>query len=149
MGELAVENKLQLGQLLVNRGLVTQEQVEKVLETQRETGHHKLLGELLVDSGLCTENDIAEALADAYGVPYASVSPKICDSKTLEVLDRDFLEEHKVLPLFKVYDVLTVAVSEPSNVFLIDEIERMSGCEVQIVCATAKDIQATLQTYLP
>jgi type IV pilus assembly protein PilB len=53
------------------------------------------------------------------------------------------------LPLFKVHNVLTVAVSEPTNVFLIDEIERISGCKVQIVCATSKDIKATLQTYLP
>ncbi len=45
--------------------------------------------------------------------------------------------------------MLTVAVSEPTNVFLIDEIERISGCKIQVVCATSKDIQATLQTYLP
>jgi type IV pilus assembly protein PilB len=67
----------------------------------------------------------------------------------LELLSRDFLEEYIVLPLFKVHDVLTVAVSEPTNVFLIDEIERISGCKVQIVCSTSKDIKATLQTYLP
>jgi type IV pilus assembly protein PilB len=53
------------------------------------------------------------------------------------------------LPLFRVGDVLTIAVSEPSNVFLIDEIERLSGCSVQVVCATSKDIQATLQAYMP
>jgi type IV pilus assembly protein PilB len=73
----------------------------------------------------------------------------VCDAKTLEILPREFLEEHITLPLFKVYDVLTVAVSEPTNVFLIDEIERISGCKVQVVCATNKDIKATLQTYLP
>ena len=44
---------------------------------------------------------------------------------------------------------LTVAVSEPTNVFLLDEIERISECKVQIVCATAKDIKATLQVYMP
>ena len=53
------------------------------------------------------------------------------------------------MPLFKVRDTLTVAVSEPTNVFLIDEIARISGCKVQIVCATTKDIKATLQTYVP
>ena len=67
----------------------------------------------------------------------------------MEELPREFLTDHIVLPLFKVYDVLTVAISEPSNVFLIDEIERLSECSVQIVCATAKDIESTLQTYMP
>lgn len=149
MGQIAVEGRTQLGQLLIQRGVVTAEQIEKALNEQREKGHRKLLGELLVEMGYCTENQIASALAQTYGVPYAQVSPKICDAKTFEILPREFLEEHIVLPLFKVHDVLTVAVSEPTNVFLIDEIERISGCKIQVVCATSKDITATLQTYLP
>ncbi|MFC1675708.1 GspE/PulE family protein [Planctomycetota bacterium] len=144
-----VENKMHLGQLLISKGIVTAEQIESILAEQSQEGHRKLLGELLVENNLCTENQISAALAEAYGVPYAQVGPKICDVKAIEILPRDFLEEHVILPLFKVYDVLTVAVSEPTNVFLIDEIERISGCKVQVVCATVKDIKATLQTYLP
>jgi type IV pilus assembly protein PilB len=149
VSKVATENKMQLGQLLLARGVVTDEQIEKALAEQKAKGHSKLLGELLVEMNYCTENQIASALAEAYGVPYAQISPKVCDARTLETLPRDFLEEHIVLPLFKVYDVLTVAVSEPTNVFLMDEIERVSGCKVQVVCATSKDIKATLQTYLP
>lgn len=149
MEQLAVENKMQLGQLLLAREIVTQEQIDAALSEQKEKGHSKLLGELLVEMGYCTENQIASALAQGYGVPYAQVGPKICDSKIIEILPREFLDEHIVLPLFKVHNTLTVAVSEPTNVFLIDEIERISGCKVQIVCSTTKDIKATLQTYLP
>ena len=149
MSQIAVENKMQLGQLLLSRGVVTAEQIETALVEQKEKGHRKLLGELLVEMGYCTENQIASALAQGYGVPYAQVTPKICDPKVIEILPRDFLEEYIVLPLFKVDNVLTIAVSEPTNVFLIDEIERISGCKVQIVCSTSKDIKATLQTYLP
>ncbi len=149
MGQILLENKAQLGQLLLAQGVVTQEQIERALAEQKDKGHRKLLGELFVEMGYCTENQIASALAEAYGVPYAQVSPKICDPRAVEILPRDFLEAHIVLPLFKVHDVLTVAVSEPTNVFLIDEIERISGCRAQVVCSTAKDIKATLQTYLP
>lgn len=149
MEHVGVENKMQLGQLLMARGVVTEQQIKSALDEQREKGHRKLLGELLVDMGYCTENQIAAALSETYDVPYAQITPKLCDPKIVELLPREFLEEHNVLPLFKVYDALTVAVSEPSNVFLIDEIERISGCKVQVVCAIAKDIKATLQTYLP
>ena len=149
MNQLAVEDKMQLGHLLVSRNIVTPEQIEIALAEQHNKGHRELLGELLVSMGYCTENQIASALAEAYGVPYAQIGPKICDVRTFEILPREFLEEYIVLPLFRVYDVLTVAVSEPTNVFLVDEIERISGCKVQLVCATAKDIKATLQTYLP
>lgn len=149
MIEVAAENKLQLGRVLQDRGLVTKEQVETALTQQQVDGHRKLLGELLVEMGYCSENQIASALAEAYGVPYAQITPKICDPAVVEILPKDFLEEHAVLPLFKVHDCLTVALSEPSNVFLLDEIARLSNCKVQIVCATVKDIRATLQTYLP
>ncbi|MGD9109687.1 MAG: ATPase, T2SS/T4P/T4SS family [Phycisphaerales bacterium] len=149
MAEVAVKNKMQLGQLLLARGVITEEQIETALQEQTQKGHRKLLGELLVEMGYCTENQIAAALSEAYDVPYAQVSPKLCDPKAVEILPREFLEEHIVLPLFKVYDALTVAINEPTNVFLIDEMERISGCKVQVVCATTKDIQATLQTYLP
>lgn len=149
MTEIAVGNKMQLGQLLLANGVVTPEQIDRALAEQKEKGHNKLLGELLVEMGYCTDNQIAAALSEAYGVPYAQVNPRLCDPKAVELLPREFLEEHIVLPLFKVYDALTVAVSEPTNVFLIDEIERISGCRVQVVCATAKDIKSTLQTYIP
>jgi len=147
--QLAVENKMQLGQLLLARGIVTEEQIEKALEEQKVKGHRKLLGELLVEMGYCTQNQIAAALAEAYGVPYVQVNPKFCDPRALEILPRDFLEQHIILPLFRVYNVLTIAVNEPTNVFLIDEVERITGCKVQVVCATSKDIKATLETYLP
>ncbi|MHC4891381.1 MAG: hypothetical protein ACYTEO_18155 [Planctomycetota bacterium] len=75
MSQIAVENKMQLGQLLLARGVVTPEQVEKALAEQKEKGHSRLLGELLVEMNYCTENQIASALAEAYGVPYAQVSP--------------------------------------------------------------------------
>lgn len=149
MSQILLENKMQLGQLLLARGVVSEEQVDRALAEQKDEGHRKLLGELLVEMGYCTENQIASALAEAYGVPYAQISPKLCDPKAVEILPREFLESHIVLPLFKVRDRLTVAVNEPTNVFLIDEIERISGCKVQVVCSTSKDIKATLQTYLP
>jgi type IV pilus assembly protein PilB len=149
MTETIEKNKLQLGHVLQERGVVTGEQVDNALAVQKESGHHKLLGELLVEMGYCTQNQIASALAHAYDVPYAQITPKICDAAVVDTLSREFLEEHHVLPLFKVYDCLTVAVSEPSNVFLLEEIERLTGCKVQVVCATVKDIQATLQTHLP
>jgi type IV pilus assembly protein PilB len=149
MPEVSVQNKLQLGQVLQDRDVVTADQVEAALARQNEGGRRRLLGEILVEMKFCTENQIASALAHAYDVPYAKITPKICDPAVVEILPREFLEENIILPLFRVYDVLTVALSEPSNVFLVDEIERLSSCKVQIVCATVKDIRQTLQIHMP
>jgi type IV pilus assembly protein PilB len=146
---IATATRKPLGQLLISKGLLKPEQLERALDEQRRMNNQKLLGEILVEQNFCTEDQITEALAEAYGVPYARISPRVCDPKAIEILPRDFLEKHQVLPLFRVEGVLTVAVSEPANVFLLEEIERISKLQVQLVAATSRDIKATLQTYLP
>ncbi len=139
----------QLGRLLVEKALVTEEQISEALEHQRAQGHRKLLGETLVEMQIVSEDQVTEVLAEAYGVPYARVAPRIADPKVVEVLPREFIEKHSVMPLFLVNGKLTVAVPEPANLFLIEEIEKVSGHTVQIVAATAHDIRHTLQAYLP
>ncbi|MCC7351856.1 MAG: Flp pilus assembly complex ATPase component TadA [Phycisphaerales bacterium] len=146
---IATVQRKPLGQLLLDKGLIKPEQLDRALDEQRRSNHQKLLGEVLVEMRFCTEDQITEALAQAYGVPYARVSPRIADPKVISVLPKEFLEKHQVLPLYLVEGVLTVAVPEPANVFLLEEIERLSGYAVQVVAATVRDIRATLQTYLP
>src|SRR5271156_2122853 len=138
-----------LGQLLIEKGFVQPDQLDRALEEQKRCNHQKLLGEILVELHLCTEDQITESLAAGYGVPYARISPRVADPKIISVLPREFLEKHQVLPLFLVEGVLTVAVPEPANVFLLEEMERIAGHTVQVVAATTRDIKATLQSYLP
>ncbi len=146
---IAVANRKPLGQMLVDRGVIGPEQLQRALDEQRMTNSQKLLGEILVERGMASEEAICETLAIAYSVPFARITPKLADSKVIDLLPRQFLEQHVVLPLFCVQNMLTVAAAEPSNVFLIEEIERLTGKDVQLVAATGKDIRATLQTYLP
>ena len=139
----------QLGELLVTRKIITADQLKQSLEYQTQRGHKKLLGEVLVELNFATEQQVTEALAESYGVPFATDIAKIADPKIVELLPRDFLEDHKVLPLFLVRGVLTVAISEPTNLFLIEEIQRLTGHEVQIVAVTATEIANSLRAYLP
>ena len=83
------------------------------------------------------------------GLPFAHIDPKMPDPAALEVLPREFVEKHAVMPLFLVRGALTVAVSEPDNIFLLEEIERLSGHHVQVVVVPADDIAQTLKAYLP
>jgi type IV pilus assembly protein PilB len=138
-----------LGQLLLGRGFVAPAQLETALAEQRRSPARKLLGEILVESRLCSEEQILEALAGSYGVPFARITPRLADAKVISVLPRDFVEREQVLPLFLVENVLTVAVVEPANLFLLDEIRRLTGHKVQPVAATPADIAATLRAYLP
>jgi len=144
-----VMKRKSLGQILVTKGLVTAQALDATLEQQKGSGRHQLLGEMLIEQGIITEEQLCETLSEMHDVPYAKVSPKICDPKVIEVLPREFIEKHSVLPMFLVNNVLTVALSEPSNLFLIEEIQQLTSYTVQVVASTQRDIAATLQAHLP
>jgi len=139
----------QLGGLLLAKGLINEQQIDEALNWQRENGNNKLLGEVLIELGYVTNEQVTEVLAEAYEVPFARITPRVADPRVVEMLPREFIEKHIVLPLFHVQGKLTVAMAEPSNVFLIEEIERLAGCEVQIVAATVHDIRSTVENHLP
>ena len=138
----------QVGQILLAKGLITQEQIETAIAEQAARNHRQLLGEILVELGMVTEDQVLEALAKAYSVPHARLSPRLVDPKVIDLIPRKYLEKHSVLPLFKVRNCLTVALSEPSNVFLTEEISRMTDCTVRVVISSASDVQAILGQYL-
>jgi len=141
--------RLQLGQMLVARNLISQKQLEGALEHQRENGQRALLGETLVQLGFVSDYDVMQVVAESYGIPFAKDIARIADPKALEVLSRDYLLEHLVLPLFVVRDVLTVAVAEPANLYLFEDIRHRTGKTVQIVATTGAEIRAALEAYVP
>jgi len=140
--------RVRVGDLLVEKGLVTEEQIGKALAFQKDRGHKKLLGEVLIDLEYVTEAQVMEALAEAYGIPYVHLEAKVVDPAILDVLPKDFRDQQCVLPLFLVNGKLTLAVAEPANVFVVEEVQRITGHSVQLVAATAKDIQTTQQAQI-
>ena len=149
MRSALLEPKLRLGDLLVARKYLTRDRLDEALAAQSAGSGNKLLGELLVESGLCTEDQVMECIAVEFGVPYVRLESRLFDPKMFDAVPREFIEKHTVLPLFKIRGMLTVAVSEPTNVFLIDELRDVAGCDVQIAVASAKDIRRMVQTYVP
>lgn len=135
-----------LGDLLVKKSYISPENLQLALQRQKQDGRNKLLGEILVDLELCSEDQIVECLAAEYGVPHAKLEARLFDPGIVDILPREYIEQNLVLPLFAVRGTLTVAVSEPSNLFLIDEVRGLSKMEVQIVAATPKDIRRMITT---
>ncbi|HEX4125706.1 MAG TPA: ATPase, T2SS/T4P/T4SS family [Tepidisphaeraceae bacterium] len=138
-----------LGQVLVGKGLLLPQQLESALSEQRRLGHRKLLGEILVELNCCTDENVAEAVAESCGIPFARISPRLADPKVVGLLPREFVEKNGILPLFLVQGTLTVAAAEPADVMMIEEVERLTGHRVQVVAATSRDLRTTLDAYLP
>ncbi len=146
---VATKRPKPLGDILVGRNLITHEQVDQVLETQKRSTTRRLFGEIVVELGFCTAEKVTEALAESYGVPFAHIHPGLVDAGIVGILPREFIQSQSVLPMFKVDDMLTVAVTEPANVFLVEEIAQLAGCAVQIVAALKPDIEATFEVSQP
>ncbi|GAB4140228.1 MAG: hypothetical protein Tsb009_09480 [Planctomycetaceae bacterium] len=141
--------KMRLGDLLVERGYLTSEQLNNALAIQAEHGETRLLGEVLIEQEFCSEEQVLQCLSEEFRVPYIRLDNRMFDPKIFDSLPREFIEKNTVLPLFKIRDTLTVAVAEPTNVFLVDQMQSLSGCEIQLALAGAHDIRRMVQTYVP
>lgn len=144
-----IREQIRLGDVLVAKGVISEETLHDALARQREGQREVLLGEVLISMGACRDEDILRALAEAYDLPFVRVTPKLADPIVVNMLPREFLDQYNVLPLFKVADVMTVAVGDPTNFFLVEEIACRAGCTVQAVVSPESDIRAMLQSHLP
>ncbi|MEM1211490.1 MAG: ATPase, T2SS/T4P/T4SS family [Planctomycetota bacterium] len=135
-----------VGDLLLEHGLVTSEQIDQAIDFQKNRKERKLLGEVVVELGFVEAEQVLEVVADAQGLPFTRLTPALTDSSLHEMLPREFCEATPALPLFLVGGKLTVAIAEPDNVFLAEEIERRTGHPVQLVISPPQDIIDVLGT---
>ncbi len=149
MNKPLLKPRPRLGDLLVRQGFLTAERLQAALKIQSDGGANKLLGEVLVEREFCTEDQVLECLAIEFKLPFVRLDARLFDPKVVELLPREVLVKHLVLPLFKLRDTLTVAIAEPSDIFLLDRLKAIARCEVQLAIASARDIRRTLQTSLP
>jgi len=138
-----------VGEILLERGILTREQLDQALELQRKSTPRQLLGETILELEMCTEDQIVEALASAYDIPFARLEPHLVDTTIVDTLPRSFIKSHEVIPLFYVDRVLTVAVNDPTNLYLIEEISEQIDGKVQVVASPTADIQNMIETLVP
>ncbi len=135
----------QLGELLVERGILNQQQLEKALAYQKE--HGGLIGEILVDQGYVKEEDIAQALTAQYGFPYLPLSNYDINPEIVSVIPARVVRQYLLVPIDRIGNNLTLAMSNPLNIQAIEDVELLSGCSVQTFVSTASDIKKAIEKY--
>jgi len=136
-----------IGEILAAMGRISPEALETAAR-EKESSPLERFGEILVRLKLATEEDIHEALAFQYGVPFVRLTRKLVDRGIHDVLPSSFLRKHGVVPMFRVEEQLTIALNDPTNLALVDDIARQTGCEVLPVVATTGDLEGALQDLL-
>lgn len=131
--------------MLIERGILSQQQLEKSLAFQKERGG--LIGEILVELGFVKEEDIAQALTAQYGFPYLPLSNYEINPEIISVIPGRVARQYLLVPIDKIGNNLTLAMSNPLNVQAIEDVELLSGCSVQTFVSTSSDLKKAIEKY--
>ena len=139
-----VVNK-QLGEILVERGVLSRAQLEEVLFFQKEKGI--LFGEAFVRMKIGTEEDVVQALRCQYGFPYLPLANYEIDPEVVASVPRGVCNQYCLIPIDKIGRSLTLTMANPLNVQALEEVEKVTGCCVQAFVSTATDINRAINRY--
>jgi type IV pilus assembly protein PilB len=135
----------QLGQILLEQGLLTDEQLDRALEEHRNTP--KSLGRTLIDLGFIHERDLVRALAEQVGLEFVDLTDYHIDPGATALLPEALCRRYRAIPIGERDGKLLVAMSDPANVYALDDIRAMTNREVQPVVATANDVEQAIQKF--
>jgi type IV pilus assembly protein PilB len=136
---------VRLGEILVKESLITQDQLQKALEFQRVNGGK--LGSCLTKMGFITDDDITGVLSRQYGVPSINLKYYEIDPTVIRLIPQDTALRYQVVPLSRVGSVLTIAMTDPTNVFAMDDVKFMTGFNVEPVVASEAAISDAISRF--
>ena len=136
---------VRLGEILLKESLITQDQLDKALEFQRSNGGK--LGSCLTKMGFITDDDITGVLSRQYGVPSINLKYYEIDPNVIKLIPQDTALRYQVVPLSRVGAVLTIAMTDPTNVFAMDDIKFMTGFNVEPVVASESAIAEAISRF--
>jgi type IV pilus assembly protein PilB len=140
---------LKLGEILVKEGIISQAQLDDCIKIQAKEGGR--LGEILLKTGVATEEDIVVALGKQLNLPYVTLGAGLlkpsADQNLDLVISKEFAIKNLVLPLSKTMNSLTFAITDPLDVILIDNLRKMTNCEINPVIATKTEILKAIDEF--
>ncbi len=140
-----VASKKLLGQILVEEGKITEEQLEKALELQKAS--NELLGYVLVHMGFVTDRDIIQAYSKQIDVPFVDLEDTQVNLDAVRLVPREVVLRHRIIPIKKNERLLTVAMVNPLNVFAVDDLRQITGLNIKSVIAPEKEILKAIDQY--
>ena len=134
-----------LGELLVEKGLITAEQCQHALDMQKKTGRR--LGQAIIELGFIKEEELLQVLSKQMSLPHIWLRKGLIDPKIIDIIPGEKARLYKIIPMFKVKNNLILATSDPQAIFIFDEIEQTTGLIVQPVLTRSSDIDKAIEEY--
>ncbi|HEY4743326.1 MAG TPA: type IV-A pilus assembly ATPase PilB [Desulfuromonadaceae bacterium] len=136
-----------LGEILVKNNLITREQLAAALEEQKLSGGQFRLGSILIKQNLINEQELTSFLSKQYGVPTINLADYDIDPAIARIIPLDVVQKYQLVPVNRAGATLIVAVSDPSNLFAIEDIKFMTNYNVEVVVASESDIKTAIDKY--
>lgn len=133
-----------IGEVLVEMGVLTQEQVDQALAEQRET--HQRIGDIALSKGWVTKTNLMEALATRLGVNYLDLAVAHVDPTAIDLISEEDARRYAAIPVsFVDRNTLLVAMADPSNIVAIDDLRMLTDCVIEPALATVEDINTLIR----
>lgn len=142
---MARYNKIRLGDCLVQKGMITEEQLSEALVKQKENGTK--LGETIVELGYVSENDMIDVLVEQLGIEYVDVRKIKVDENAARLLKEDFMRKNSLIPIAfdeLLPNVIRVAMADPMDIIAIDDISIITNMQVDPVLSTKGQINMAI-----
>ncbi len=137
-----LSQKKRLGEILVEKGIITEEILNRALSIQQ--GSMEKLGDVFLKMGVIKEEDLYSALSDIYNVPYVNLDDVVIDSEVVRLVPEHICRRYMVIPLNIDGDRIMVAMSNPVNIYALDDIRIITGKDVDPVLASERQITQVL-----
>jgi type IV pilus assembly protein PilB len=134
-----------IGDLLVESGLLTAEQLQNALGEQKQTKMR--LGEFLIDRQYLTEQQLIEVLEFQLGIPHIQLYRQKIETKVINIIPQRLAEQHQVLPIRTEGNKLVVAMADPLDYFAIDELRMSTGLRIEPTIAARDELQRAIKRY--
>ena len=137
-------NISRLGELLVSNNMISKEQLTQALAEQKAAGGQQRLGAILVRDSLITEAELTSFLSKQYGVPAINLTDYEVDPSVVKIIPVDVAHKYQIVPVNRAGSTLIIAMSDPSNIFAIDDIKFMTGYNVEVVVVAESSIKGAI-----
>src|SRR5256885_6074488 len=138
---------VRIGELLLKEKLIAPDQLQQALKQQKANGGR--LGYSLVKMGLVKDEQITALLSKQYGVPAISLAQFKIDPTIVKLVPTETARKYQMIPLSRSGSTLTIAMTDPTNVFAMDDIKFMTGYTVEPVVASEVAITDAIEKYYP
>lgn len=135
-----------LGQILIDLGYINDDQLWDILEEQKQSPGQPI-GQVAVRMGLISQAQVTEALAEQWGMPVVSLEETNIPAAVLEVVPQTMAELYKIMPISMKDGTLTVAMADPQNVGVLDDLRNFLGHEIRGAVSSQEDVEAAIARY--